>query len=125
MSVLVNGSTTKDFKMERRLRQGDLLSLFLFVIVMEGLTGLKKKAVELGDFRGFQFNDEDSVDMLQFADDTIVGLKVNFYKSKLYDINIGDWFLYATSSFLACNVDSLPFKFLGVMAGESPKKLEM
>ncbi|XP_058726223.1 uncharacterized protein LOC131597549 [Vicia villosa] len=50
MSVMVNGSPTKEFKVERGLRQGDPISPFLFVIVAEGLKGLVNKAVENGDF---------------------------------------------------------------------------
>jgi len=43
VSILVNGSPTEKFKPKRRLRQGDPLAPFLFIIVVEGLTGLMRK----------------------------------------------------------------------------------
>lgn len=120
ISVIVTDSTTKDFMMEKDLRQGDPISPFLFVLVMEVLTVLMRKAIEIREFRGFKINDTEVVTMLQFADDTIIlaegdtpnlwsikfilrgfelmyGLKVNFYKSNIYDVNVEDWFLNATS----------------------------
>lgn len=54
------------------MRQGDLLSPFLFVIVMEGLTGLTNMAVDIGEYSGFRLNEDVSIDILQFADDTII-----------------------------------------------------
>lgn len=36
---LVNGSPIEEFRLEKGLRQGDLLVLFLFLIVAEGLVG--------------------------------------------------------------------------------------
>ncbi|XP_058776285.1 secreted RxLR effector protein 78-like [Vicia villosa] len=72
MSVLVNGSATKEFKVQKGLRQGDPLSPFLFVLAMEGLTALVKKSVEVGNFKPFMYGDNDGVDILQFADDTII-----------------------------------------------------
>src|SRR4051812_1969760 len=52
MSVIVNGSVKEDFTVERGIRQGDQLSPLLFVLVMEGLTSLVDRAVEVGDFKG-------------------------------------------------------------------------
>ncbi|XP_058733000.1 secreted RxLR effector protein 78-like [Vicia villosa] len=71
LSIIINGSVTKEFNVEKGLRQGDPLSPFLFVIAAEVLTGLMNRATSLGDFRGFLYNEIDACGMLQFADDTI------------------------------------------------------
>ncbi|XP_058783223.1 uncharacterized protein LOC131657889 [Vicia villosa] len=111
MSVLVNGSPTKEFVVEKDLRQGDPLSPFLFVLVTEGLAGLVRKSSEIGEFKGIYINGVCVVDILQFADDTLVmgecswrqvwaikailrafelvsGLGINYHKSKLIGINV-------------------------------------
>ncbi|XP_059629652.1 uncharacterized protein LOC132272538 [Cornus florida] len=75
-SVLVNGSPAGFFASSRGLRQGDPLSSFLFLIVMEGLTRLMRKAEDLGYIRGFRVGrDVDhqiQISHLLFADDTLV-----------------------------------------------------
>lgn len=38
--VLVNGSLTQEFYTQRGLWQGDLIAPFLFLIIVEGLSGL-------------------------------------------------------------------------------------
>ncbi|XP_058780282.1 uncharacterized mitochondrial protein AtMg01250-like [Vicia villosa] len=72
MSVLVNGSPSKEFAVEIGLRQGDPISPFLFVIVTEALAVLVRKASEIGDFSVFQVKEACSVDLLQFADDALL-----------------------------------------------------
>lgn len=47
-SILVNGAPTAQFTPSRGIRQGDPLSPFLFVILMEGLSRLIRKAKEDG-----------------------------------------------------------------------------
>jgi hypothetical protein len=52
----------------------------------------------------------------------VSGLKVNFHKSKHYGINLDDSFLGASSSFLHCEVISIPFRFLGIPVGANPQR---
>jgi hypothetical protein len=145
MSVLVNGSPTADFNVGKGLRQGDPLSPFLFLIVVEGLLGFMRKEVENNSFHGYKVSDNIMFHSLQFFDDTILvgegnwdnlwtiktilrsfeivsGLKINFYKSKLYGINIEDSFMRASSLILHCAVESIPFRFLGIPVGANPKR---
>lgn len=72
MSVLGNGSSTDDFILGIRLRQRALYPLSSLFYLWKGLTCLMKKAVEIGDFRGFKVNEEVIMDILQFAKDTII-----------------------------------------------------
>jgi hypothetical protein len=145
MSVLVNGSPTGDFMVDKGLRKGDPLSPFLFLIVAEGLTGLKCKAVDNKVLHGYKVGNNILSHTLQFADDTIIlgegnwnnlwtiktvlrsfkivfALKVNFHKSKLYGVNLDDSFLRALSSFLHSEVDSTPFRFLGIPVGANLRR---
>ncbi|KAK3230652.1 hypothetical protein Dsin_002533 [Dipteronia sinensis] len=103
MSVLVNGSPTPQFTIERGLRQGDPLSPFLFNIVTEGLSALMNKAMDLGLMQG-----------------AYVGLKINFHKTCIvrvskYVRNDPSW---ATA--LKCRSATLPLTYLGLPLGARP-----
>lgn len=52
-SVLINGSPKGFFKGNRGLRQGDPLSLYLFIMVADLLGRLSVKADAVGLFEGF------------------------------------------------------------------------
>lgn len=52
--MFVNGTSTRFFRSSRGLRQGDPLSLYLFVLAMEGFSGLLKKAKGRGFISGFK-----------------------------------------------------------------------
>ncbi|XP_022041081.1 uncharacterized protein LOC110943654 [Helianthus annuus] len=67
-SVLVNGSPTREFDCSRGLRQGDPLSPFLFVIAMEALTGIMKKATAMGLFNGIKISNEAPIKVLESLD---------------------------------------------------------
>ncbi|XP_058754053.1 uncharacterized protein LOC131627225 [Vicia villosa] len=82
ISILVNGSPTREFEASRGLRQGDPLSPFLFLFVAEGVAGMMRNAVAEGSFKGFQLSSDLSFEMLQFADDTVLicdGSKENLW----------------------------------------------
>jgi hypothetical protein len=52
-SVLVNGSPTDEFPLERGLRQGDPLSPFLFLLAAEGLNVMMRAMVAGNQFAGY------------------------------------------------------------------------
>ena len=73
ISILVNGSPTREFSMERGVRQGDPLSPFLFILAAEGLNALIKEAVSKNIFKGIRVGeDRVMVSHLQYTDDTII-----------------------------------------------------
>ncbi|XP_058775491.1 uncharacterized protein LOC131649751 [Vicia villosa] len=114
-------------------------------MVAEGLSGLVRKSIELGEFGRFPIKGSCWVDILQFADDTLIvgeglwkhvwaiktvlrafelvsGLGINYHKSKLIDINSNSSFLEAASYFLSCKVEESNFYFLGIPIGFNPRK---
>ena len=57
-SVLVNGLAQVFFDGSQGLRQGDPLSPFLFIIIMDVLSRFISKAVSLGSLSGFKVGKE-------------------------------------------------------------------
>ena len=145
-SVLVNGSAQGFFGGSRGLRQGDPLSPFLFIIVMDVLSRFISRAVSVGRLSGFRVGEGrrgETVSHLLFADDTLIfckdevrelaclkdillcfqavsGLKINMEKSEL--IPVGDGIdLRRLTDVLGCKAGSLPSTYLGLPLG-SPYK---
>ncbi|GJX54108.1 putative RNA-directed DNA polymerase, eukaryota, reverse transcriptase zinc-binding domain protein [Tanacetum coccineum] len=72
-SILINGSPTSEFSIKRGLRQGDPLSPFLFILVMEGLHNAFEEAVGNGLITGVNIkNSTINVSHLFYADDVII-----------------------------------------------------
>jgi len=147
-SILVNGSPIDEFPLQRGLRHGDPLSPFLFLLTAEGLNVLMNSAVENNLYKGYGVGSTGSavVSHLQFADDTLLigekswanvralravltlfadmsGLKVNFNKSLLVGINIGQSWLVEAASLLNCKVGKISFLYLGLSIGGDPRRL--
>ncbi|XP_016192158.1 uncharacterized protein LOC107633037 [Arachis ipaensis] len=145
MSILVNGSPSKPFKMERGLRQGDPLSPFLFVLVVDVLHKMVEKAVRNRRIMPLLVG-KDNIELshLQFADDTILfcppeeetirnyarllrcfevmsGLTISFDKSSLIPINCEQQWTYDMCNLLGCKEACLPIKFLGIPLGANPR----
>ncbi|XP_035838173.1 uncharacterized protein LOC118485810 [Helianthus annuus] len=140
-SVLVNGSPTQEFTCSRGLRQGDPLSPFLFVLAMEALTGIMKKACDTGVFKGLGLSANGvSISHFLYADDVVFvgdwsydnminlkrllrcfylssGLKVNLKKNSLYGVGVDDNQVQLMANMLGCTRGSLPFKYLGLQVG--------
>ena len=75
-SVLVNGTPVGFFRSSRGLRQGDPISMYLFVIGMEPLSHLIERAAEGGFLSGCNICGRNGEGMvlshMLYADDTIV-----------------------------------------------------
>jgi hypothetical protein len=82
-SVLVNGTPTGFFSSFPGLRQGDLLSLFLFVIFMEVLSKMIYALGNVGLLSGFMVGprsgDTVTVSHLLFANNTLIFSGTNPY----------------------------------------------
>ncbi|KAJ0546635.1 putative RNA-directed DNA polymerase [Helianthus annuus] len=140
-SVLVNGSPTQEFSCHRGLRQGDPLSPFLFIIAMEALTGVMKKACNLGIYEGVRLSNQGLVmSHFMYADDVIFlgnwssncvlnltrilrcfylasGLRVSLVKSSFFGVNVGNDSVQEVAGLLGCRVGCFPFKHLGLQVG--------
>eukprot|EP00253_Pinus_taeda_P022226 PITA_22226 len=73
VSILVNGSPSEIFLPSRGLRQGDPLSPFLFILMMEGLGRSIKHAKVTSKIQGLQLSENGQVlTHQQFVDDTML-----------------------------------------------------
>lgn len=146
VSILVNGSPTKEFKPSRGIRQGDPMAPFLFLIVAQGLVGLVKQATRKNLFSETKVGDKKvDVNLLQFADDTLFvceskvqnimfikailrcfelssGLRVNFHKSKIGTIGVDRYEVKMYSKILHCSLMDIPFTYLGLTIGGNPSR---
>jgi len=148
VSILVNGSPAGEFSFKRGLRQGDPLSPFLFLLAAEDLNVMMKAIVDNNLYLGYEVGATNSVVVshMQFADDMLLlgskswanvralravltlfaemsSLKVNFNKTLLVGINIGDSWLSEAASILNCKVAKILFLYLGLSIGGDPRRL--
>jgi hypothetical protein len=141
-SVLINGAPSGFFGSSRGVRQGDPLSPFLFVLVIEAFSRMLDAFTSRGLISGFSVGsseqDRVNVSHLLFADDTLIfyeanasqirhigallvcfeavaGLKVNLSKSALIPVgSLED--MGRLARLLGCGSGDLPLKYFGFAA---------
>ncbi|XP_050233417.1 uncharacterized protein LOC126681904 [Mercurialis annua] len=113
-SVLVNGSPVEPFGLKRGVRQGDPISPYLFLIV-----------VEVTDFFTSHCRQHVALHSLQYCAaaksakdlccyELISRLTINFHKSSIMGINVSEINLLLPAEIVGCKVDSFPIRHLGL-----------
>ncbi|RVW53000.1 Suppressor of mec-8 and unc-52 protein-like 1 [Vitis vinifera] len=150
-SVLINGAPAGFFPSSKGLRQGDPISPYLFILGMEVLSALIRRAVQGNYISGCRLRgrggEEIMVSHLLFADDTIIfceaskdqlthlgwilawfeaasGLRINLAKSELIPVGEIDN-VEEMAVELGCRIGSFPVKYLGLPLGARHKALPM
>jgi hypothetical protein len=136
---MVNGEESPTFKTSKGLRQGDPLSPLLFNLVDDVLTKMLEKACSRGLVTGLLGNFRPrGILALQYTDNTILfsscalrairnlkcilmlfdkvsGMKINFLKSELVALNLGESDTHDVSHALNYHVGFFPIKYLGIL----------
>lgn len=148
-SILLNGSPSKTFKPIRGLGQGDPLSPFLFILLMEGLGRAVSAAKEEGRIQGMRLTQGgDTMTHQQFLDDTMLqgtptvkeakafkkilsdlamatGTEVSLTKSKIFFFNMDISIQRNMPKILGFQRESFPAKYLGVPLTDKPLHKEI
>nr|GEW47367.1 RNA-directed DNA polymerase, eukaryota [Tanacetum cinerariifolium] len=112
-SILVNGSPTLEFQFYKGLKQGDPLSPFLFILVMESLNLSLHNVVSAGLFKG-------GVRLFFRAS----GLRINLHKSNLIGIVVDQSMAEAAGSNIGCMALNLLFSYLGIVIGGNMSRVK-
>ncbi|GAA0158371.1 hypothetical protein LIER_15419 [Lithospermum erythrorhizon] len=136
-SMNINGALKGWFGSTRGLRQGDPISSYLFLIVLEVFNSLMRGACQDASFRFHHLCQDQQITHMSFADDMVIvvsptqqsiqivqqcldvfgditGLKLNCAKSKVYfgSVNVGG--RERICRLLNMEEGSLPVKYLGI-----------
>ncbi|GJT43875.1 hypothetical protein Tco_0952590 [Tanacetum coccineum] len=105
-SILVNGCPTEEFQYGKGLKQGDPLSPFLFILIMESLHLSFQCIVVEGMFKG-----------IKLGGDMVSGLRINMSKRKIMGVHVDDEKVNRAADKLGCLVFKTPFDYLGSIVG--------
>ncbi|GJY16790.1 protein PAF1 [Tanacetum coccineum] len=125
-SVLVNGSPTQEFQFHKGLRQGDPLSPFLFLLIMESLHISFSKAMHQGFFKG-EWNEENLLNIVRILQCFFLasGLRINLHKCSIIGVGgVKTEEVSRKATLIGCDIGKTPFKYLGVMVGTSMLKIK-
>nr|GEX44636.1 RNA-directed DNA polymerase, eukaryota [Tanacetum cinerariifolium] len=137
-SIIINGSPTEEFQLGKGLKQGDPLSLFLFILIMETLHLSFQRVVNAGMFHGLQLGGLVNLSHMFYADDAVFvgqwsesninylvhvlecfnlvsGLKINMRKSKIMGVHVNRDKVNRAAMKLGCLVLKASFLYLGVL----------
>ncbi|GJY25826.1 RNA-directed DNA polymerase, eukaryota [Tanacetum coccineum] len=134
-SILINGSPTEEFQFCKGLKQGDLLSPFLFILIMESLHLSFQRVVDAGLFMGIKLSHSANLSHMFYADDAVFvgqwsdinintlihvldcfyrasGLRMNMRKSKIMGVHVEGGKVKHAASKLGCLILNTPFSYL-------------
>eukprot|EP00253_Pinus_taeda_P014375 PITA_14375 len=122
-SILLNGFPSRTLRPSRGLRQGDPLSPFLFILMMEGLGKVINLAKEEGRIEGRKLtHNGDTLTHQQFVDDTMLQGIPTVKEAKAFkQICMTSQWLFA----LRFQRDNLPSKYLGSPLTDKPLSKEV
>nr|GFA33446.1 RNA-directed DNA polymerase, eukaryota, reverse transcriptase zinc-binding domain protein [Tanacetum cinerariifolium] len=129
-----------------RLKQGDPLSPFLFILVMESLHLSFQRVIDARMFTGIKLSNSVTVSHLFFVDDAVFvgklcegnintlvnvlecfhrasGLKINMSKSKLMGVHVEDSIIKQAAVKLGCLTFRASFTYLGLKGGGSMSRI--
>ncbi|GJT65759.1 RNA-directed DNA polymerase, eukaryota [Tanacetum coccineum] len=146
-SIIINGSPTDEFQFGRGLKQGDPLSPFLFLLIMESLHISFQRVVDAGMFHGIDVGGLVNLSHMFYADDAVFigewsesnitslihvldcfhkvsGLKINMCKSKIMGIEVDNGKVSRAATKFGCLVLKAPFLYLGSYVGGDMNKIQ-
>nr|GEX01492.1 RNA-directed DNA polymerase, eukaryota [Tanacetum cinerariifolium] len=145
-SIIINGSPTKEFQFFKGLKQGDPLSPFLFILIMESLHLSFQQVVDASIFKGIKLSSLLSISHMFYTDDadfvvqwcdgnytTLVyvlecfyrasGLRINMSKSKIMGVFVDSDKVKCVASKVECLILKTLFSYLGSKVGGSMSRV--